>query len=115
AAAVEALAAIALVLAPTHRGGAVAAIALWGLYTALLLVRRGQRLDCGCDLAARTRPVGAATIARPFALALLGAVALALRAPLDWALDTPFAALALLALWFAAGELSALPFQPRTR
>lgn len=104
---VEALAALALLVPALQVGGALAAAALWGAYALALLRHRGKVLDCGCDFAAREAPVGAFAILRPVLLAALAGAA-ALIAPLAWTLETPFAALALAALWFAAGELKSI-------
>ena len=106
AAAVEALSALALLAAPAPIGAGLAA-SLWSAYALALWRRRGQRLDCGCDFVRRERPIGAAAIGRPALLALLALLSLA--TPFVWSPDAPFAAFALLALWFAAAELSALP------
>lgn len=108
AATIEVLAAVAMLASPLRTAGALAAAALWSGYTIALVARRGEVLDCGCDLARREKPVGAVAIGRP---ALLGALALtiALAPPSTFTFDTPFAALALLALYFAASELAALP------
>lgn len=112
AASVEMLAAIALLAGPAPVGGGLAA-ALWSTYAVALWRRRGERLDCGCDFVRRERPVGIAAIARP---ALLAAMALgSLSAPFAWTADAPFAALALLALWLAASELSTLPQLARNK
>lgn len=108
AATAEGLAALALFLPPLAPAGALAAAAIWTGYTTALWRHRGETLDCGCDLVRRVRPVTAVSAARPamlVALALL--VANAPNGPMT--VETPFAALALLALWFAAAELAALP------
>lgn len=115
AAALEAISSIAVLLEGTHLGGAMAAGTLWCGYGALLFARRGQRLDCGCDLAARTSPVGTIAIVRPFALAAMALLVALVPGSLSFTVETPFAALALLALWFAVAELSALPSHLRTR
>lgn len=115
AAGLEGLAALALLLEPTRTGGAIAATALWCGYGALLLGRRGQTLDCGCDLSQRAKRIGASAICRPFFLAGLALFALAAPVPFLWTVDAPFAAFALLALWFASAELGALPLNARTR
>lgn len=108
AAACELLAATALMVPMLHFAGALAAMAIWLGYGLALLRRRGEVLDCGCDLAAREKPVDGFAIVRPFVLVLLAGAAAYL--PLEaWTVDAPFAALALLALWFAAAELSVLP------
>ncbi|WP_416908463.1 MAG: MauE/DoxX family redox-associated membrane protein [Polymorphobacter sp.] len=113
AATVEGLAAVALLAQPLRTLGALLAALLWLAYAAALWRRHGERLDCGCDLTRRETPVGATAIARPLLLALLAAVVV-LSPPAAVTIDTPFAALALLALWFAAAELSALPALSRT-
>lgn len=114
AATLEGLAAIAMLVEPLRLGGAIAASALWLGYGFALWRHRGQTLDCGCDLFARVRPVDAVAIGRPLLLAAL-AGATAIPPVLAWTLDAPFAALALLALWFAAGELHSIPKLMRTR
>jgi uncharacterized membrane protein YphA (DoxX/SURF4 family) len=114
AATLEALAALALLVPALRLGGACAAAVLWLGYALALGRHRGQVLDCGCDLIAREKPVDAFAIARPLLLAALAAFA-ALAPASDWTLDTPFAALALLALWFAAGELHSIPKLTRHR
>jgi uncharacterized membrane protein YphA (DoxX/SURF4 family) len=114
AAALEALAALALTIAPLRSSAALAAAALWSGYGAALWRQRGKVLDCGCDLVAREKPVDGIAIARPLLLAAL-AVAVALAPASGWTLDAPFAALALLALWFAAGELHSIPKLARHR
>ncbi|MBS0483034.1 MAG: hypothetical protein JSR96_13000 [Proteobacteria bacterium] len=109
---IEALAGAALLVAPLHQAGAVATGGLWTLYAITLIARRGQVLDCGCDLFSREKPVDAFAIARPLGLALL-AFTLAVVPKPAWTVDAPFAAIALLALWFAAGELAQLPHLAR--
>lgn len=113
---VEALAALAIVMPGLGEGGLVAAALLWLTYAAALWRHRGKVLDCGCDLVSREKPIDAVAIGRPWLLAAL-ALVLVLAGPvaLDWSPDAPFAALALLALWFAAGELHSLPKLSRTR
>jgi hypothetical protein len=109
AAAIEALAALAMLIPVTRVGGALAAAALWTGYAVALWRKRGQALDCGCDLVRRVRPVTAAAAARPLLLAGLASLAALLPAGPGVSAETPFAALALLALWLAAAELAALP------
>ncbi len=108
AATIEALAGLALLIGELRSGGLIVAILVWTGYGAVLARRRSEVLDCGCDLVSREKPVDGLTIARPLLLVLLAALVLAGPAP-AWTLDAPFAALALLALWFAAAELAALP------
>ena len=111
AAAAEALAALALCAGPPFLGAALAA-SLWAIYTLALWHKRGETLDCGCDFIRRERPVGAWAIARPAMLAALAGIIMLLpRAA--WSVETPFAACALLSLWLAASELSALPLSQR--
>lgn len=110
AAVLEGLAALAILIPATAPGGLIGAAILWMLYAAALLRRRGATLDCGCDFAAREKPVGTVTIARPALLAVLAA-ACAFAPPSGLTAEAPFAAAALLALWFAASELAALPAQ----
>lgn len=114
AAAVEALAALALLVPALRLVGAAIACALWAIYALALLRHRGAVLDCGCDFIRREKPVGAAAIVRPAGLAVLACAVGVLPAG-PFTPDAPFAALALLALWFAAAELSALPSSVRTR
>lgn len=104
---IEGVLALSLMLSPLATAGAVGAAALWTLYAGALLRRRGESLDCGCDLMARKQPVDGFTIVRPLVPAGL-AVAAALLPRGAWTLDAPFAAAAFLALWFAAGELHSL-------
>ncbi|WP_225010326.1 MauE/DoxX family redox-associated membrane protein [Novosphingobium percolationis] len=113
AAGVEAIAALCL-LAPALRStGGLLAAGLWVLYGLALARRRGETLDCGCDLVARERPVATWQIVRAFALAALALLVSALPAA-GFGLDAPFAAAAFLALYLAASELSAIP-HPRWR
>ncbi|MBF9151531.1 MauE/DoxX family redox-associated membrane protein [Novosphingobium jiangmenense] len=109
----ELVAAFCLVVPVLRPTGALLAMLVWGSYATALLLRRGQTLDCGCDLVAREKPVDWAVIARPAVLALVAAIVSTLpAAPL--ALDAPFAAAGLLALYLAASELLAIP-HPRWR
>ncbi|MBD3728165.1 MAG: hypothetical protein IE933_00500 [Sphingomonadales bacterium] len=108
AASAEILAALALVMPATRLGGAMAAAAIWTSYAVALLRHRGSVLDCGCDLVRREKPVGLFAILRPVLLAA-AALSVALVPPRGWTVDAPFAAAALLALWFAASELAAIP------
>lgn len=114
AACLELLAGLALLVPALRSGGAAAAAAIWLGYGLALARRRGETLDCGCDLVARERPVDRFAIARPLVLAIAGAV-VALTPVTAWTLDTPFAASALLALWFAAGEIHSIPKLARIR
>ncbi|MGV3512420.1 MAG: MauE/DoxX family redox-associated membrane protein [Novosphingobium sp.] len=113
AGALEAVAAACLVVPMLRQTGALIAMAVWLAYALALLLRRGETLDCGCDLIAREKPVGWPVIARPSMLALVAAVVSTLpAAPIG--LDGAFAAAGLLALYLAASELLAIP-HPRWR
>lgn len=104
----ELVAAVCLLAPPLRTVGAVIAALVWSAYALALARRRGETLDCGCDLAARSKPVTTALVLRAAALALLaGIVALLPDAP--FTLDAPFAAAALLALYLGASELLAIP------
>lgn len=109
------LAAAAMLLLPALRplGGLVAA-GIWLTYSAALLRQRGRTLDCGCDLVAREKPVDGPVITRPALLAALAVLASTLPSVEGFALDTPFAAVAFLALYLGASELLAIP-HPRWR
>ncbi|MBK8629791.1 MAG: hypothetical protein IPN84_06190 [Sphingomonadales bacterium] len=107
AAAVEIMAALCLLVPPLQAVGGAIAGALWLAYGVALAMRYGETLDCGCTFAAQEKPVGPFMLARAFGLMLLGGiVALSASAPLD--LIAPFAALAFLALYFAANELAGI-------
>lgn len=104
----EMAAAVFLVTPPLHAVGALIAAAIWAAYAIALWRKRGQTLDCGCDLAARAKPVSAAIVARPAALSALALILSTLpAAPLT--LDAPFAAAGFLALYLGLGELLATP------
>lgn len=104
----ETVAAACLLVEPLRVAGALLAAALWSGYAFALAHHRGETLDCGCDLAARAKPVTWALVLRSAALALLaGGTALLPDAPLT--LDAPFAAAGLLALYLGASELLAIP------
>lgn len=110
--ALEGVAALALLIPQAHAAGVALAVLVWGAYGLALFRHRGQALDCGCDLVAREKPVGAFVIARPFVLAALACLTLAVPGAgglTGWTPDAPFAALALLALTFAGAELAGLP------
>jgi hypothetical protein len=109
----ELVAAFCFVVPALRLTGALLAMLVWGSYAATLLLRRGQTLDCGCDLVAREKPVDWPVIARPAMLALVAAIVSTLPAA-SLALDAPFAAVGLLALYLAASELLAIPY-PRWR
>jgi len=105
---VELVAAACLLIAPLRIAGALIAAALWAGYAIALARHRGETLDCGCDLAARAKPVTWALVLRSAGLAVLaGGIALLPEAP--FTLDAPFAAAGLLALYIGASELLAIP------
>ena len=112
AAVLEAVTALAICLPATMTAGLIGAALIWTAYALALLRRRGTVLDCGCDFVRREKPVGTAVIARPALLAALALVC-ALVPSAGWTAETPFAAAALLALWFASSELAALPATAR--
>ncbi|WP_421846616.1 MauE/DoxX family redox-associated membrane protein [Novosphingobium sp.] len=104
----ELVAAACLLAAPVRVLGGVIAALVWGTYALALARRRGETLDCGCDLAARSKPVSTALVLRAAGLAVLaGIVALLPDAP--FSLDAPFAAAGLIALYLGASELLAIP------
>jgi hypothetical protein len=118
AAAVEAAAALALLFSASRPVGALLAALLWSLYGAALFAarRRGDgAIDCGCDFGKRRSGIGGFAIGRAFAL---GAAALALLVSptgggsID--IQSILAALAFLALLFAAGEIANLPSTSRS-
>lgn len=118
AAALEAAAALALVLPASRPVGALLAALLWSAYGAALFAarRRGDGgIDCGCDFGKRRGGIGRFAIARAF---MLGAAALALFvSPVGGGgvdIQSAFAALAFLALLFAAGEIAQLPAPTRS-
>lgn len=101
----ELMAALALMIAPLRMMGALLAMMIWGSYALALLRRRGETLDCGCDLFSREHPVGWFAVLRPVVLAAVALVAVNLP-DAGWTVDTPFVAAALLALYLAAAELA---------
>lgn len=118
AAAAELAAALALLFPASRPAGALLAALLWAGYGAALLGarRRGDGgIDCGCDFGARRSGIGRFTIGRALALAS-AALALCLSPAGGGAIDVPsiFAALAFVALLFAAGEIAHLPATSRS-
>jgi uncharacterized membrane protein YphA (DoxX/SURF4 family) len=116
AGAVEAVAALCLVLPGAQTAGALIATGLWLTYAIALWRRHGAVLDCGCDLVARPRAVGAAQVARPLSLAM---VALAIGLWPFAASSEPIAidvmaAFGAVALYLATLEIMAIPY-PRWR
>lgn len=118
AAAIEFAAALALLFPASRPVGALLAALLWSGYGAALLAarRRGDGgIDCGCDFGARRSGIGRFTIARACALAA-AALALCLSPAGGGGIDVQsiFAALAFVALLFAAGEIAQLPATRRS-
>lgn len=107
AAAIEAAAAIALLLPSARIIGAVLAGGLWLVYGAALL-RTDNAADCGCSFGAHRRGIDPFTRVRPVALAALAAVVALMPASLGgYDVVTPFAGLALFAIYLAAAEIAA--------
>lgn len=112
AAAYEAAVALALLIPTTRVAGAALAAVLWSVYGLALLRRLGTALDCGCNFAAREKPVDRFAVLRAFALAALAwGVALTPAAPLT--ILAPFAALGFLALYLALGEVMGITISER--
>lgn len=107
AAAYEAAVALALLFPATRAAGAILAAVLWSVYGIALLRRLGSTLDCGCNFAARDKPVDRFSVIRAFGLAALaGAVLFAPALPVT--ILAPFAALGFLALYLALGEVMSI-------
>jgi hypothetical protein len=109
AAAVESLAALALVIPTTRVGGAGIALVLWSTY-ALLVWRaaaRGAAFDCGCTLVRPKPGRDRLSPLSPLILALCaaGLAVLPVQGPIQ--LQAAFAAAALVCLRFAAEEIAA--------
>ena len=113
AGAIEAVAALCLVLPGATLAGALIAAVLWATYGFALWRRRGETLDCGCDLVARPHPVGLPQVLRPLVLAVLALVIGTLPASDSLPIDV-MAAFGGLALYLAALEILAIP-HPRWR
>lgn len=117
AAALEAMAAVALLFPATQTVGALLAGSLWLGYGVALAAagRRGESLDCGCSFAVRSKPVDVFTIARAFVLAAFAGLAFAAASvgATPPGIEPLFAALGLFTLYHAAGEIAALPVPPR--
>jgi len=117
ACAFEGLAALLLILPDHRRAGAALASAILGLYLALIVravARHRGAVDCGCSFGASSRRLGTFEIARN--AALLGAALLLLTfadATAPWVPSQLLAACALLALYGAVDQLTAL--QPMRR
>ena len=105
---VEGIAALCLLVPALMPFGAGLGATLWAGYALALLRRHGKVLDCGCDLAVRSKPVGPAQILRP---AMLSALALLLSTLPVAAPDivSIFAAAGFFALWLSASEILSIP------
>ncbi|MBB6427784.1 MauE/DoxX family redox-associated membrane protein [Sphingopyxis sp. JAI128] len=119
AAAVEFAAALALFFPASRVAGALLAALVWAGYGAALIAarRRGDGgLDCGCDFGRRRSGIGRFAIARPLALALAALALIPLSPAGGGGIDVQsvFAALAFVALLFAAGEIAHLPATRRS-
>lgn len=112
-AALEFLAATALLFAQSRAIGATFAALIWFAYGIALLRKFGTSLDCGCDFSTREKPIGAFDILRAFGLSLL-AVLVTLMPATTATIITPFAIFGFLALYLAMGELAAIP-KPKER
>lgn len=118
AAAIEFAAALALLFPASRTAGALLAALLWAGYGGALLAarRRGDgAIDCGCEVGTRRRGIGRFAIARALALAV-AALFLCLSPTEGGGIDIQsiFAALAFVALLFAAGEIADLPATSRS-
>ncbi|MGL3820802.1 MauE/DoxX family redox-associated membrane protein [Sphingopyxis sp. R3-92] len=119
AATIEAAAALALLFPASRPVGALLAALLWAGYGAALYAarRRGDAdMDCGCDFGARRQGIGRFSVGRAFALSA-AALALLVSPAGGGAIDIQsiFAALAFLALLFAASEIAHLPIRSAAR
>jgi hypothetical protein len=109
---IEGLAGLLLLLPDHRRAGAALAIAILGLYLALIVRAVAQRrgvVDCGCSFGASPRRLGAFEIARNAVLLVSAVLLLACAdavAPL--VPSQLLAACALLALYGAVDQLTAL-------
>lgn len=104
AAALEAAAALALLIPATRPVGALLAGGIWLVY-AVALLRADDATDCGCSFGAPKRGIDPFTRIRPLALAVLAAIAALVPASFD--VVAPFAGLGLFAIYIAAGEIAA--------
>lgn len=107
AAAYEAVAALALLFPDTRAAGAALAAVLWTVYGIALLRRMGTSLDCGCNFAAREKPVDLFAVIRAIGLAALAAIVFFVPA-IPLTILAPFAAFGFLALYLALGEIMAI-------
>lgn len=112
-AAMEIAAAVALLFAAAQPVGALLAALIWSFYGVALARRFGTALDCGCSFASREKRIDFFAVARAFGLALFALATIAMPIS-SLSLLSPFAALGLLALYIASGELSSI-FIPERR
>lgn len=112
-AALEFLAATALLFAQSRTIGATFAALIWFAYGIALLRKSGTSLDCGCDFSAREKPIGAFDILRAFGLSFLAVLVIQVPATMA-SIITPFVIFGFLALYLAMGELAAIP-KPQER
>ena len=102
--AMEAIAALCLILPATMPIGAGVAAGLWASYALALWRHRGEVLDCGCDLVARPAPVGWHHILRAGGLAALALGTFTTTLPaVAGGLGLPPQGLSLMAIPAAAG------------
>lgn len=115
AAALEAIAALALLWPATRTIGAVIAAVLWLAYgTAMLLAhRRGAAFDCGCDFGRRSKAIDRYALWRAPVLAMM-AVLVAVLPSAAAVAESAFGALALFSLYLAVSEIAALPSPHRS-
>jgi hypothetical protein len=106
-AALEALAAIALVIPDSRAIGALLAATIWGAYAIALASRYGQSLDCGCNFGARAKPVDTFMVARAAGLSALALVSYFV-VPGGFTILSPFVALGGFALYLALGEITSI-------
>ncbi len=108
AGACEAIAALCFVTPAAMVAGALIATAVWAAYALTLWRRYGEVLDCGCEIVARSRPVGLAQILRAGLLAGLAPVVATLP-PATQGWESVFAAAGLFAVYLAASEIMSIP------
>lgn len=112
AAACEAMAALALLLAASLKVGGLLAALIWSAYGVALARRFGTTLDCGCSFASHERPVDVFAVARAFGLAALALSCFALPGGAISILSV-FAAFGFLALYLALGEIASITIPNR--
>ena len=113
-AALEFLTALALIFEQSRVIGAAFATLIWLAYGLALLRKSGTSLDCGCDLAAREKPVGPFMISRALVLSGLALLVTQFPSPQP-TIISGFAVAGLLSLYVALGELIANPSVPERR